>query len=337
MASLSGVVLQVGRVDKPVLDYLKFMAGREVRAKVLQGGQGKEPATLRLGGRVVYARVQGQALRTGADLYVRVERQGKNSYRLVVLTDGAGASSAPGIAQAAQIPPRVQELFTQFLGRTLGGKRTRDQKNRMSSAPEKARNTSLSSLKNTSLEGPADPESLEEKLNELLGRLERGPRETLERALGFPGKGMGARVLLMEGEADTEQGERGNSDAGPERDQSAPRGDSNSSGGAAQPTRREFSNLVTGFGDPDHSPGYYFMQFELDRLGQVGVLFLASDPEFENFSVFLSALAPATERLFEGLVLEWSQYLNKKAPGIVQLAVLPRSPRPEGPEIDFRA
>ncbi len=116
--SISGVVLQPTIIRGKALDYFRFMSGREVRARVVQGGEPGGMAVLRMGEHTIKARIQGMAIPAGRNLFVRIEKDG-GGYRLITLdkssipTPGQAISGAG--ATMSDIPPAVLAGFREFL------------------------------------------------------------------------------------------------------------------------------------------------------------------------------------------------------------------------------
>ena len=113
--SVSRIAFQLTAVSGPVLDYLRFMSGREIRSRVLQGGNQNEMAVLRMGGHLIKARIQGASITSGSTLFVRVVPKGKG-FTLLVLGDGETTPPRPSEI-SKDISREIYEKYLKFLGK----------------------------------------------------------------------------------------------------------------------------------------------------------------------------------------------------------------------------
>ena len=103
------LTLKAGGLPKTAVDFLRGMAGREVRGTVMQEAPPGALATLRIGGHLLSARVESGLLHRGASVFFRVERRGEHGFRLVLLP------GAEKLAASGSMPQGVLETLSRFL------------------------------------------------------------------------------------------------------------------------------------------------------------------------------------------------------------------------------
>ncbi len=118
-------------------EFLRALVGREVRARVLSAAAPGEATRLRIGASVLPARVEGRALSAEQDLFLRVERAGKNGYRLLILE--AGRPAAPAVLHPGAGPALPFGLEVLLREQLAAGKKPR-------AAPEALRTPPSESL-----------------------------------------------------------------------------------------------------------------------------------------------------------------------------------------------
>lgn len=280
------------------------MTGREVRARVVQGGGREDVLHIRLGGHLLKARLSGTPLPTGQDLFVRIESEKDGSFRLVLLggkgsltastTTGPGAGPAtPGPSQA------VLRSYLAFLGAGPAA-----------SAPRSNREKGRGDLSRLS---PADQKGFLRGIFQALA----GGGSAGE--INFQGEPV--QYLLMDEWHEPQNASHGHSgrDDRPDPEQS----------------ESSDSDLV-GWGRSEPAPACFCLRVRLPRLGTIGALISAPTPDFAEPSIYLTPLQPATLRLLQERLGEWRRLLAADLPGLMSLSLLPVEASPSG-SVDFSA
>ena len=297
--SIDPIRLRVTSLTSKTIDYLRFMTGREVRARVVRGGGVEDVLQIRMGGHMLKARLSGESLPTGRDFFVRVENK-EGGFRLVVLsglnpapgggTPPAGPGAPPGI------PAAIYRAYLAFLG---SGARLPEKNSKQAGRdlsrmdPGTLRQTVQDALRSAATGGPpVDLNFGGEKIEFVLFDQwsERAEKD------GFPG------------------------DFGQE-------GENSEDGGESE---------VVGFGRGEPAPATFFVRIRLPRLGTLGVLITGMDPDFQRLSIHITPLHPPTARLISERLGEWRGQLLRDLPGLEGLQILPPE-QGSSASVDFTA
>lgn len=108
----SSIELHIVAPGQNATRYLRFMNGREVRARVLRGGDNNGRALLRLGDVLLNARIRGRSLKSGETIYIRIEKKNGNKYSLVVLDRGMRIINN---LLSRKIPPELWAFLVRLL------------------------------------------------------------------------------------------------------------------------------------------------------------------------------------------------------------------------------
>ncbi len=268
---VSAVQLQPLRLSKNAMDFIRSMAGREIRATVLRGGA---QVLLRTGGVQIEARLQGRPLEAGQNLYLRVEKDHGGRFRLVVLNPPA-ASAALNAPAFSGLSTPLATLFAAFLRHT--------QKSSKPSASEQL--TSKAASPDSSAgraQGDTDA-SMKSQLRESLRRI-------TQQLPAFQDGALREAMLRLPDDANA--------------DLFFAQGVGNESG--AEPVKGEY---VAGLGRLAEAPFYFLTEMRARSLGRIGALFLAPDAEFRRLSLFLHPEEADTARRLEQEIAEWRREL----------------------------
>ncbi len=293
------VRLSVTTVSKGTVEFLRFMTGREVRARVVRGGGTADTIQIRLGNHLVQARLSGQPLPTGLSLFVKVESAGQGGFRLVVLS--GLPQSPPGVRLPPEIPAPLIRAFQGFL-----------------IAPEIRRIGS----------GPA-PELPDSDLKSAV-------REAFTEVLNGLGieRGENVEIVFFDEWKDLDESGSGDQEQAPGRN---PERQSNESeaedpdGTGAKP-----DSEVAGWGRTSTRPVFFCVRIRLPVLGVIGLLITAADAGFEHASVYISPLRPAVARLLEKHLPAWEPILRERVPGLEFLRLAGPAETRRSP-VDFSA
>lgn len=266
---VSAVQLQPLRLSKDAMDFIRSMAGREIRATVLRGGA---LVLLRTGGVQIEARLQGRPLEAGQDLYLRVEKDQGGRFRLVVLQPPS-AGAALNLPAFAGLGTPLATLFAAFLRHT-----PKTSKEKPSSLEHGAKSAGATT-------GAADDADramktqLRESLRRITQRLPVFQDGALQEAVQRLPEDARADLFFTQGLGGAAAGE-------------SPR-----------------SEYVAGLGRLAEAPDHFLTEMRAQNLGRIGALFLAPDPEFRRLSLFLHPEEPDTARRLERELAEWRQEL----------------------------
>ncbi len=304
---VSGIKLNTVRLTKPALELIRSMAGREIRATVVQSsGAG---LLLRSGGTQIEARASGlkQPLTEGPRLFLKVEQEAAGRFRLIVL-DPPGASGAlVRGAQASlmqQLPPGpLQQIFGSFLRAFTAGGRS----------PGSATKTAaVSNTDPASATGDARAavDRMQGELRALAARipvLDQSALATILQQLGGQSQGIPNEApdfWLAQGWAAEDQ-ERGD-------------GESNA----------QAEDYVQSLGRLAEPPHYFLSEFQIGRAGRIHVLLLSSESTFRRLSLFLHAESAATATALADLLPQELPRLIGDDVAFERSEVLPAGPPP---------
>lgn len=311
------------RLTKPALELIRSMVGREIRATVVNSNGGM--LLLRSGGTLIEARGTGAPLKTGQQLFLKIEQPATGSYRLVVLDPGTSAISGGGLAaQLAQaLPPGpLQQLFGAFLRHYAlhrqpggaSGARSGESGRGVPAAPVSGNPGVGGGMAPGAHDGSKAGSVVQRMLDAMQGlaarvaELDQGALAQLMQSLARSDAGGQAPDFWLA------QGWAGDSGAEAAEDDAAD-------------TAEESVAVLGRLAEP---PYYFLSDFQFAATGRISVLLISADQDFRRISLYLHPERAATAAWLEAE----SGRLRRQIGDAVQWERLeiigPRELRPEG-------
>lgn len=319
---VSGIKLSAVRPTKPALELIRSMAGREIRATVVQSGGEGGALLLRSGGTLIEARASGlkQPLREGQRLFLKVEQEAPGRFRLIVL-DPPGASSASPASLWQQLPPGpLQQIFGGFLRAfALGGR-----------SPGDATKANAADVRGSAATSNTNPTAATGDARAAVERMQSELRALTAR---IP-------VLEQSALATILQQLSGQSHAVPDGvpDFWLAQGWSHADGDGDADADAQVEDYVQSLGRLAEPPHYFLSEFQIGRAGRIHVLLLSAESTFRRLSLFLHAESAATAAaLAERLPQELPRLIGEDV-AFERIEVLPVGPPPgvDGGLLDLR-
>ncbi len=314
---VSSLQVRLSRNAGELLKTLRFMEGREVRLRVVRGGETGETALLRMGEQLFEGRIQGRPLRENETLFARIVREGASSFRLALLKEPAASPGARAERTgefAFPLSPRFLAGYGAFLraAMTTGGEALF-----APFRPDARGKRSASGAK-------GDENALLESL------LERLPPRSRSFVRSLFGNREGADfrmelLLYLDVVRESEEKRRQDSATGEEKEGSQ--------------TPEEF---LAGTGQLSRSPHTFFLLLERESTGRVGVLLVGSDAGFRELSIHVTPFRKETVERIREQRTHWETLLREmgiplRGLGILELETLQGEGEGEGASLDWQA
>lgn len=279
---ISGIKINAVRLTKPALELIRSMAGREIRATVVQAQGGA--LLLRSGGTLIEARASGlkQPLAAGQRLFLKVEQDSPGRFRLVVLDPPrSGVTASPSSLLQQHLPPGpLQQIFGNFL-RAFGGR-------------------PAATMRTSAARGTAQLDALPPEARAAVDRMQTGLRELSARIPALEQSAL-ATILQQIGMP----AEQANQADAP--DFWLAQGWGQADGEDADAAADEYVQSLGRLAEPPH---YFLSEFQIGSAGRIHVLLLSAESAFRRLSLFLHAERPETAAVL-------AERLPQELPGLI--------------------